>query len=494
MTDRPPTFAELGAPMNIVAALEKRQIIEPFPIQAAVIPDALAGHDVCGRAPTGSGKTLAFGIPVVTGLQKAAPRRPTALILVPTRELAEQIGRELHPLARAVDRRIATVYGGVKFGGQRSALKSGADLVVACPGRLEDLISQGDIVLADVDRVVIDEADRMADMGFLPAVRRLVSATRPTRQTLLFSATLDGAVAALTANFQSNPRRHEVGSTQPDITNAHHVFWEVERTDRVRHAADVVTAVGSTVVFCQTRHAVDRVSRQLAKFGVKAAPIHGGRSQPQRHRALGAFGDGSIQCLIATDVAARGIHVDGVAGVVHFDPPTDATTYLHRSGRTARAGATGVVVSFVERNTSRDAIKLQREIGLPTGFQLAGIASLSANTATLVETESPLREHVDGLARRRSRRPTRTDARRAPERIQRNKQRKAISMAQGTVKFFNAEKGFGFIAREDGDDVFVHFSNISGTGYRSLDEGQKVEFEIGQGRKGPEAVNVTRVD
>ncbi|MDP6480430.1 MAG: DEAD/DEAH box helicase [Acidimicrobiales bacterium] len=357
-----PTFSDLGVPGRICEALERRGITEPFEIQAATIADAMSGRDVCGRAPTGSGKTLAFGIPLVADVQRAAPREPRALVLAPTRELAEQISTELRSFAGKVS--IGVVYGGVGYGPQLNALRRGVDILVACPGRLEDLIEQGALSLASVDRVVLDEADRMADMGFMPAVRRLLDQTNPDRQTVLFSATLDGDVARLTRDYQRDPVGHEVGEETPDITTASHVFWNATQADRREITADAVGAAWPAIIFCRTRHGSDRLARQLSREGLKTAAIHGGRSQAQRTRALADFARGRVHALVATDVAARGIHVDGVASVIHFDPPEDHKAYVHRSGRTARAGETGVVVSLVQPNQVRDTKRMQRQIGL----------------------------------------------------------------------------------------------------------------------------------
>lgn len=357
------SFAHLGVPDAIVAALSKRGIDAPFEIQAATIADALAGRDVLGRAPTGSGKTIAFGIPIVANAVKAQPKKPTALILAPTRELADQIHTELKTFSGKT--RIGVVYGGVGYGPQVNSLRSGIEILVACPGRLQDLIDRRDVSLEKVEQVVLDEADRMADMGFMPAVRKLLDQTASNRQTVLFSATLDGDVKRLTQQYQNNPVRHEVGEETPDITSASHMFWKVEqKADRVPVTAEAVNAVWPAIVFCRTRHGCDRLAKQLARAGVQSAPIHGGRSQGQRTRALASFSKGEVQALIATDVAARGIHVDGVAAVVHFDPPEDHKTYIHRSGRTARAGEGGVVVSLLLPDQMRDAKKLQRQVGL----------------------------------------------------------------------------------------------------------------------------------
>ncbi len=356
------TFAQLGVPNDICLALERRGINTPFEIQAATIADALEGRDVCGRAPTGSGKTLAFGVPLVVTVGVADPRRPRALVLAPTRELADQIAVELRSFAGDV--RVGVVYGGVGYGKQFSMLRRGVDILVACPGRLEDLLDQDGLTLADVDQVVIDEADRMADMGFLPAVRRLLDQTSPQRQTVLFSATLDGDVAQLTRSYQRNPVRHEVGEAKPDITLADHQFWRVERADRIDATVRAITENGQAIVFCRTRHGSDRLARQLGQRGVDAVAIHGGHAQNKRRRSLAQFTAGKTQALVATDVAARGIHVDEVDAVVHYDPPEDHKTYIHRSGRTARAGRGGVVVSLVQPDQARDTHRMKVKLGL----------------------------------------------------------------------------------------------------------------------------------
>jgi superfamily II DNA/RNA helicase len=283
------TFADLGLPSSITDVLERSGINSPFPIQAAAIPDALAGRDVCGRAPTGSGKTFAFGLPLLAGLDRARPRRPRALVLAPTRELADQIATELRPFAKAVGRTIAVIYGGVGYGPQRNALRKGADFVVATPGRLEDLIGTGDIDLGDLDVVVIDEADRMADMGFLPAVRRILDLAPQNRQTLLFSATLDGDVAILTQRYQRDAVRHDAEPVETNASDASHHFWRVERHDRLDHAASIVRQSSPTIVFTRTRHGADRLAKQLAQHGIVGVAMHGGKSQPQRTRALAAF-------------------------------------------------------------------------------------------------------------------------------------------------------------------------------------------------------------
>jgi superfamily II DNA/RNA helicase len=357
------SFHDLGLPADVVASLAARGITEPFEIQSLAIPPALAGRDVCGKAPTGSGKTLAFGIPLAERVQRARPARPRAVVLAPTRELASQITAELRLLFRPRRRSVAAFYGGVGFGSQLTALRRGVDVAVACPGRLADLVRRGAVVLDDVDIVVVDEADRMADMGFLPEVRRLLDRVRPDRQTLLFSATLDGDIDVLVKRYQRDPQRCEDRTVTSDGTRTTHQFVVARREERVRMTAALVASHGSTVVFCRTKHGVDRVAAQLQRAGVSAVPLHGGRSQGQRDRALRSFADGASQALVATNVAARGIHVDKVGCVVHFDLAGDHKDYLHRSGRTGRAGAAGVVVSLVTDPDAAKARHLQNALG-----------------------------------------------------------------------------------------------------------------------------------
>ena len=361
-------FVSLGVPEDLVEVLARRGIHTPFPIQTATLPDVLAGRDVSGRAPTGSGKTLAFGLAVVEKGPRATSRKPGSLILTPTRELAAQIARELQPLAAARNRTIATVYGGTGYEAQRKALRRGCDILVACPGRLEDLIAQRDVALDGVGVVVVDEADRMADMGFLPAVRRLLDATRKDRQTMLFSATLDGDVDVLVRRYQRDPRRYEVALPEEQQGDVRHLFWQVERSDRVRVTAGLLGRHDSAIVFCRTRHGAERLTKQLARAGVDAAAIHGSRTQPQRDRALHAFSTGKVRALVATDVAARGIHVDDVACVIHYDAPATDKDYVHRSGRTGRAGAEGTVVTLVMGEQGADVRAIQKALRLPLHF------------------------------------------------------------------------------------------------------------------------------
>ncbi len=358
------SFADLGVPADLVAVLSAQNILEPFDVQRATIPDALAGHDLCGRAPTGSGKTLAFGLPIVARTNRTKPKRPKALVLAPTRELAAQIVKTIEPLAAARGLRVLAVYGGVGYEPQRKALRQGVEILVACPGRLRDLIEQNALRLDAVEILVIDEADRMADMGFLPDVTRLIEQMPSDRQLLLYSATLDGAVGKLSKQHQHDPIRHEIGSAEPDMTTMDHQFHVMDPSSRPARTVEVVAEHGPTLVFTKTRHGADRLAKQLEKSGIRSNAIHGGRTQGQRDKALKAFKDGRVQALVATDVAARGIHVDGVACVIHFDPPMDNATYVHRSGRTARAGASGTVVSFIAPDRKREADRMQRALGL----------------------------------------------------------------------------------------------------------------------------------
>ena len=503
-----PTFDELGVPSPLVAALAASGVDQPFAVQALTIPDVLAGRDVCGRAPTGAGKTIAFGAPLLARLSRAAKRRPTGLILAPTRELAAQISRELAPLAAACSRRVCEVYGGVGDAQQRRQLGRGVDLLVACPGRLCDLLRQGVLTLDAVEVVVVDEADRMSDMGFLPDVRRILDLTPTNRQTLLFSATLDGAVGVLSRRYQSTPVLHEIADhTSDDSGKAVHVFWNVDALDRTQVATNLVPIAGPTIVFCRTRRGADRLAKNLGRNGVRTDALHGGRSQNQRNRALAAFADGRVDALVATDVAARGIHVDGVACVVHFDTPEDEKAYLHRSGRTARAGATGVVVSFVPPADRRVVARMQRALDIDVPITAPDVEALTTLTQAVdvldvqpqpgdaVRAASASLSHAGrSRARQRdsARPPTWRREKHQPTRRSNGSaaNQKRVVMAQGTVKFFNNEKGYGFITREQGEDVFVHFSAISGDGFKTLDEGQRVEFDVARGKKGDEAQNV----
>ena len=357
-------FADLGIDQDLIDVLAERGITTPFQIQSLAIPDGIAGRDVCGRAKTGSGKTLAFGIPMIQRIPKAKPGRPTGLALVPTRELAVQVCRELQPLAAVRGLTFEAIYGGSPIEKQIAALKKGVDFVVATPGRMIDLIQQEELSVADLEGVVIDEADRMADMGFMPQVEWILRRAEKDHQTLLFSATLDGMVGALISRYQTDPVTYEVASRELTVAEMEHRFLAVHEMDRVRVAARIIEASNRTIIFSRTKWGADKLTGKLVGEDVRAAAIHGDLRQVQREKALADFKMGKIKCLVATDVAARGIHVDDVDVVIHYDPPSDAKTYVHRSGRTARAGESGVVVSLVLWNEELEVRKLLRRLGM----------------------------------------------------------------------------------------------------------------------------------
>ena len=333
-----------------MTALERRGIHRPFAIQTSALPDALAGRDVLGKAATGSGKTLAFGLPLLARIGaevKKGRRAPRGLVLVPTRELAQQVHDNLAPLGQAIGVQLATVYGGAPMYRQIQQLRRGVDVIIATPGRLQDLISQGEATLAEVVVTVLDEADFMADLGFLPVVKELLDQTDRNAQRLLFSATLDGEVDSLVRRYLKDPARHEVVRPGGEAPPAEHLAFSLAFRDKLQVATELAGRPGRTIVFARTQLGVDRLAENLKAAGIKAEAIHGGLPQSARKRALEEFTDARSPVLVATDVAARGIHVDDVSLVLHYDPPTDAKTYLHRSGRTARAGAAGVVVSLL---------------------------------------------------------------------------------------------------------------------------------------------------
>ena len=358
------TFADIGVSEDLCTALASRGITEPFSIQTIAIPDALAGRDVCGKAKTGSGKTLAFGIPVIEKIGKAEPKRPLAIALVPTRELAVQVSDELEPLAKSRNVRIAAVYGGANIERQITKLEKGVDFVVATPGRMIDLVERKAVSLTDLTHVIVDEADRMADMGFLPQVEWLLRQAENEHQTLLFSATLDGVVDSLVRRYQTDPVFHEVESPEVTVDQMTHRFIQVHQMDKVKVAASISESVNRTIMFTSTKHMADRLAKSLSDLGVKAAAIHGDLRQNHREKALNDFGDGKLAVMVATDVAARGIHVDDVEIVIHYDPPADHKTYLHRSGRTARAGSKGLVVTLALWNEELEVRRLQKRVGL----------------------------------------------------------------------------------------------------------------------------------
>jgi superfamily II DNA/RNA helicase len=360
------SFAELGVPGQLADTLAGAGITTPFPIQAATLPDALAGRDILGRGRTGSGKTLAFSIPLVAGLADGytSAGRPRGLVLVPTRELASQVQAVLAPLAQAMGLTVATIFGGTGQNPQVAALRKRVDIVVACPGRLADLIEQGHCHLGDVEISVLDEADHMADLGFLPVVRRLLEATPPESQRMLFSATLDNAVDVLVRRFLSDPAVHSVDSATTTPGAMVHHLLTVAPADRVGVVAALAGGNNRSLVFTRTKHGAQKLARQLARAGVSVAELHGNLGQGARERNLTSFASGAARVLVATDIAARGIHVDGIDLVIHADPPAEHKAYLHRSGRTARAGADGVVITVQSPAQAADVRVLMRRAGV----------------------------------------------------------------------------------------------------------------------------------
>jgi superfamily II DNA/RNA helicase len=369
------TFAGLGVPAALCRVLDDAGITRPFPIQSATLADSLAGRDVLGRGRTGSGKTLAFLLPVLTRLaaspQPRQPKRPRALILAPTRELATQINAAAAPLAAALGLRTTTVFGGVGAGPQISALRSGIDVLIACPGRLADHLGQGHADLSRIEITVLDEADHMADLGFLPVVRRLLDQTPADSQRMLFSATLDAGVDVLVKRYLHQPVTHSVDSARSPVTEMEHHVLHVKGGDRIPVLVDLAAAPGRTMVFTRTKAGAKKLTRQLVAAGVPAVELHGNLAQNARTRNLAAFSDGTATTLVATDIAARGIHVDDVALVVHADPPIEHKAYLHRSGRTARAGASGTVITLMTDDQVSDVRDLTRKAGIsPTTTRL----------------------------------------------------------------------------------------------------------------------------
>jgi superfamily II DNA/RNA helicase len=362
------TFARLGVSAPLLAVLAEGNIEVPFPIQAVTIPDALSGRDLLGRGKTGSGKTIAFAIPTVMALAASGKRvqsgQPRALVLVPTRELANQVADTIAPLAKALSLRVATVYGGVGQGAQVAALRSGVDIVVACPGRLEDLIGQGHCRLDRIEVTVLDEADHMADLGFLPGVKRIMDLTPVGTQRLLFSATLDNGIDVLVRRYLHDPVVHSVDPEAGQVTTMTHHVFAVTAADKPAVVAELAQGQERVLLFTRTKHGAKKLAKQLSMGGIPAVELHGNLSQNARERNLEAFSEGTTKVLVATDIAARGIHVDNIALVVHVDPPAEHKAFLHRSGRTARAGAEGVVVTVMTPDQAGDVRSLARAAGI----------------------------------------------------------------------------------------------------------------------------------
>ncbi|MDT5010371.1 MAG: hypothetical protein QOH57_1988 [Mycobacterium sp.] len=419
----PNSFADLGVRPSIVSALAKTGITDPFPIQVETLLDTLAGRDVLGRGKTGSGKTLAFAIPLVSRLSdnKRRPSRPSGLVLAPTRELATQISAALQPLADATNLKVTTIFGGVPQGRQVSALRAGVDIVVACPGRLEDLMKQRVVSLDAVEITVIDEADHMADLGFLPAVTRILAATPAGGQRMLFSATLDNGVDKLVKRFLRNEVLHSVDELNaPIAAMTHHVF-HVAAADKTALVHRLASGTGRRILFMRTKHHARKLAKQLNEAGIPSVDLHGNLSQPARDRNLAAFTTGQARVLVATDIAARGVHVDEVELVVHIDPPAEHKAYLHRSGRTARAGNAGDVVTVVLPEQRRDTQMLLRKAGIAVTPQQVGAdsAAVHALVGEIAPYRAPApkaaptqqaqrRPQNGGDRRRRSNRPQRS--------------------------------------------------------------------------------------
>lgn len=407
------TFAGLEMPDRLKTTLRTQGMSVPFPIQAATLPNALAGRDVLGRGRTGSGKTLAFGLPLLarTAGRSAEPGSPLALVLVPTRELAQQVTAALTPYARALRLRPATVVGGLSIGRQARELQAGREVVVATPGRLKDLVQRGDCRLDQVAVTVLDEADQMADMGFLPQVTHLLDQVRPDGQRLLFSATLDRNVDLLVRRYLTDPVVHSVDPSAGAVTAMEHHLLHVHGADKHAATTRIAARDGRVIMFLDTKHAVDRLARDLLAVGVRAAALHGGKSQSQRNRTLAAFKSGHTNVLVGTDIAARGIHVDSLDLVVNVDPPTDPKDYLHRGGRTARAGESGTVVTLVLPGQRRGVSRLMSEAGVTARetrvrsdgadlSRITGARTPSGVPLTAADTEPPERTGAPRQARR----------------------------------------------------------------------------------------------
>jgi superfamily II DNA/RNA helicase len=402
------TFADLGLPRALLKGLRSAGIDTPFPIQAATLPDALAGRDVLGRAQTGSGKTLAFGLAILTRLDggNARPLKPRALVLVPTRELALQVADALIPLAKPQGLWVRTAVGGMSFPSQVESLRRGVDVLIATPGRLSDHIRQGTCDLSEIEITAIDEADQMADMGFLPQVRAILDRT-PSGQRMLFSATLDGDVDTLVRLYLTDPVTHSVSPTTASVSTMDHHVLLVSRSDKPAVVAEVAARDGRTIMFVRTKHHVDRLTLKLRALGVRAGALHGGKTQSARNRVLGEFREGAIPVLVATDVAARGIHVDGISLVVHVDPPADAKDYLHRAGRTARAGESGTVVVLATHEERRSVERLTDAAGVnPRRTKVhPGHAELARITGARKPSGEPVAERKPATRKPADRKP-----------------------------------------------------------------------------------------
>jgi superfamily II DNA/RNA helicase len=390
------SFAQLGLPAEVLRVLDAHDVTVPFPIQAAALPDALAGMDILGRGRTGSGKTLAFGLGMLarTAGQRAQPKEPLALVLVPTRELAQQVGEALTPYVEALRLRLATVVGGVSIGRQAAVLRDGAEIVVATPGRLQDLIERKGCRLGRVRISVLDEADQMCDMGFLPQVTGILDQVRPDGQRMLFSATLDGDVDQLVQRYLRDPAVHSVDPSSSAVSAIEHHVFVVHGPDRYAVTTEIAARDGRVLLFLDTKHGVDQLTRHLRASGVAAAALHSGKSQPQRTRTLAQFKNGQITALVATNVAARGLHVDDLDLVVNVDPATDPKDYLHRAGRTARAGRSGTVVTLVLSGQRRETSQVMADADVAP--KVTRVRSGEAELSRITGAKAPSGKPLDG--------------------------------------------------------------------------------------------------
>ncbi|MGA4844282.1 DEAD/DEAH box helicase [Streptomyces sp. G45] len=390
------SFADLGLPGAVLRVLDEHGVTVPFPIQAATLPNALAGRDILGRGRTGSGKTLAFGLAMLarTAGRRAQPKEPLALVLVPTRELAQQVGAALAPYADALRLRLTTVVGGVSIGRQAAALRDGAEIVVATPGRLHDLVARNGCRLRRVRVAVLDEADQMCDLGFLPQVTEILDQVRADGQRMLFSATLDRDVDQLVRSYLRDPAVHSVDPSSSAVSSIEHHVFVVHGPDRYAVTTEIAARDGRVLLFLDTKHGVDQLTRHLRASGVAAAALHSGKAQPQRTRTLAQFKDGAVTALVATNVAARGLHVDDLDLVVNVDPATDPKDYLHRAGRTARAGRSGTVVTLVLSGQRREASQVLADADVVP--KVTKVRSGEAELSRITGAKAPSGKPLDG--------------------------------------------------------------------------------------------------
>jgi ATP-dependent RNA helicase RhlE len=512
-----PRFAALGLADDMLRAVAALGYKEPTPIQAEAIPHGLAGRDIVGCAQTGTGKTAAFLLPILQRMDGVQPNRqttracsPRALVITPTRELAAQIEAVGLALTKETRRRVLAVFGGVPYYSQAQRAHRGADLLIATPGRLLDMMAQGDVNLGHVEVLVLDEADRMLDMGFWPDVRRIIRAVPADHQSLLFSATISKLLLSAIEASLKDPVFLEVAAPSTPVEGVRQLALNVAADDKVAGLLRYIRhqEPASTLVFTRTRHRADRLARTLNREGFACAAIHGDRTQSQRMRALEGFRSGAVPMLVATDVVARGIDVDGITHVINFDMPTQPEDYVHRIGRTARAGASGTAVTLVTRDDTVQLAAIEGLTGmsmetarLPRDGQKAGQPPVSPpETAQPVPTRQGVARSAGPGAAAASQTGGYTF--RQPSTNQRAKvvasdaadtlTSKGATMAQGTVKWFNLQKGYGFIEQEGGKDVFAHVAELA-PGVTTLAEGQRVEFDLQEGQKGPQAVNTKPV-